>query len=844
MAANDNVTGYFGQEEINLNNAATETTLKQLLVAIQTLGGKSNNKTKSGKDLSTDLQDLFNQAKKAAASGKDFATVLQRLIKKEKSREKLLDKQEKAYFAAIKKIENFRDRTGAAASAIISFTKGVGSAANALRSMDGSVGGAVGALGQIPLGIGSMIEAVFGPVAAAVDSTFNAFVDAATVGANFEGNMRTLIRSSAEAGLSLQQFTSIIRQNGSTLVALGGSTAEGTKRLAEFGKEIRKSPLAADLARLGFSTQAINEGFIDYAKLLARTGRSGQIDLQNDRLLQQGTYEYMKNLDALSKLTGKNKEALQAEQEQRMNEAAYRATLRQMDGSSARELEKYIASLPPTMQKAAMSIIARGAPIGEEAANLMVQLPTVGNMLIETSKQISATGRLNENFANTAYDLTARNVKRFADSPEAQTFAKFIPEMNESMVGIFNLAERGEASLTKIEAERQKQLELLRKQGVPNLIDPATVQQFRQNIVQKSLEMQEALAEINLDKLQEVFEKAADVAIKALPAAIDLTVKGFYGLIAITTALGVASLYASARLNLLGLSAIRASGGNLLTGSSTRAGRAAVGRGSLIRGLGSTVVRRAAVPLTVAAGAYEGYTGYTDADKAVEAGKITSAEGTIRKSAAVTGAAGGTGGALAGAAIGASIGSAIPLVGTAIGGLLGGAIGYFAGSSAGKALGEKIGETIAGPKTVGEIEQRMKILNAKIASGNVGRSDSDEKTELQRLQNDLALLKKTQATSSNPISQTATTAQKALDTQAEQAKKELEAAKQKEEAAKKKLMSDATGTADKTKTTPEQIMTALNTNIEELVRLTGISNTLAQRHIGITSGLTNDAYRV
>lgn len=488
-----------------------------------------------------------------------------------------------------------------------------------------------------------------------------------------------------------------------------------------------------------------------------------------------------------------------------------------------------------------MSIIARGAPIGEEAANLMVQLPTVGNMLIETSKQISATGRLNENFANTAYDLTARNVKRFADSPEAQTFAKFIPEMNESMVGIFNLAERGEASLTKIEAERQKQLELLRKQGVPNLIDPATVQQFRQNIVEKSLEMQEALAEINLDKLQEVFEKAADIAIEYLPKAINAAADNFYAVAGAVALLKTLSFAASAALGLLTTSATIASG-RILLGGTTGAGRAGIG-GALNSVAGSTLTRIGA-PLAVAAGAYEGYTGYTDAGKAVTAGEITSAEGTIRKSAAVSGAAGGTGGALAGAAIGASIGSAIPLVGTAIGGLLGGAIGYFAGSSAGKALGEKIGETIAGPKTVGEIEQRMKILNAKIASGNVGRSDSDEKTELQRLQNDLALLKKTQATSSNPISQTATTAQKALDTQAEQAKKELEAAKQKEEAAKKKLMSDATGTADKTKTTPEQIMAALNTNIEELVRLTGISNTLAQRHIGITSGLTNDAYRV
>ena len=353
--------------------------------------------------------------------------------------------------------------------------------------------------------------------------------------------------------------------------------------------------------------------------------------------------------------------------------------------------------------------------------------------------------------------------------------------------------------------------------------------------------MQEALAEINLDKLQEVFEKAADIAIKALPKAIDAAAKNFYTVAGAVAILKGASLAASAALALLTASATMASGKSFLTGGSNRGGRAAVGRGALIRGLGSTVMRRAAVPITVAAGAYKGYTGYRDADKAVEAGEITSAEGTIRKTEAVTGAAGGTGGALAGAAVGASIGSVIPVVGTAVGGLIGGAIGWWAGSSGGKALGETIGETIAGPQTVGEIEKRMAVLNAKMAAGTIG---AGEKTELAQLQKDLSILKKTTATGSSPSSSTATNAQSQMNRDADEAKKAAEAAKLKEEEAKKKLISDTTGMGAKTKKSPEEVMLALNTNIEELVRLTGISNDLSKRHIGITSGLTNDAYSV
>jgi len=73
-----------------------------------------------------------------------------------------------------------------------------------------------------------------------------------------------------------------------------------------------------------------------------------------------------------------------------------------------------------------------------------------------------------------------------------------------------------------------------------------------------------------------------------------------------------------------------------------------------------------------------------------------------------------------------------------------------------------------------------------------------------------------------------------------------------EEKATKDLMSAGTNTASVTKSidhgqsTNSQltIMKELNSSIQELVGLTRINNTLTQRHIGVTSGLTNDAFAV
>lgn len=134
------------------------------------------------------------------------------------------------------------------------------------------------------------------------------------------------------------------------------------------------------------------------------------------------------------------------------------------------------------------------------------------------------------------------------------------------------------------------------------------------------------------------------------------------------------------------------------------------GRGAL--GLAS----KAAVPLTVAYGAYDAISGFQNAaenekaqtaqiDKKVASGEMTKEQaakaksevkkqGRVEKGGAIGGGVGMAGGAIAGASLGATIGSVVPGIGTAIGGVAGGVIGGIAGSGAGQWLGEKAGSAI------------------------------------------------------------------------------------------------------------------------------------------------------
>ena len=116
------------------------------------------------------------------------------------------------------------------------------------------------------------------------------------------------------------------------------------------------------------------------------------------------------------------------------------------------------------------------------------------------------------------------------------------------------------------------------------------------------------------------------------------------------------------------------------------------------------VVPGLATVASVGMGVHGAYTGYNAVEDDVKTGKITKAEGTVKKSeavgegagTAVGGAAGGWAGAATGAMAGAAIGSVVPVLGTAIGAALGGLIGGGLGAWGGGTLGGKAGKSLGG----------------------------------------------------------------------------------------------------------------------------------------------------
>jgi hypothetical protein len=869
------VTGQFGTEEVVLNNAATEATLKQLLAAMTAMAKASGVEIKNAATLDKDLGKLGKETQNAVKNGRKFQQGLKTGADSADGLSESLDDASEStdsWGQGLKDSLTLVGKMGQQVQKAIDF---IGGSLSSISNMGDSITSATDTLGNIPL-VGDAIKGVYGPVAGAVETLQTQFQSAASVGANFGGNIAEFSKAAGGAGMTMEQFSSVVQKNAQGLVFLGGSTAEGAKRLADMGKQIRKSQVGDELARLGFSTVDINNGLAEYSGRLARNGRAEQ--LSNKQLIGL-TGQYLKNLDAVSKLTGKSKEALQSEQDARQADAQYRIMLSKLSVEEQAEMEKLMDSIPKAHQTGLKEILATGTATSDEGVKAMAFLRESSGSAQKLFQQIESGQGLQEGFANDFYDTYAAEAKKFADSPIGQTLGKFDDTMNDFFVAAADVGARNK-TLTDIQIQTEAEAKALQekiKANTGEVIDPATIKTFKENIAQASTEFTTMLGSIDLAPLEKVFntalKAAADYLVPALNAAADnfgtfLIAMG--GANAALKALELAA-GAAAAAQLLG---VRRGGGGGGGGGGGAGGQPKTG--GAMKGAAKSMMKRAG-PLGLLYGLYEGYNDYSQVEADLEAGNITSGEATVEKSGVVGSVTGGTAGAMTGAAAGAAIGSVVPIVGTLIGGVIGGAVGYWAGSSAGEAIGETIGEALVGPETVSDIQAKIAAEEERIKRSEEGVNEywgreskgrEESLAQIEQYKKDLALIeennriveekKKAEAAANSevvvtPENPTTTTAeeQKTLELKAEEERKAKEAElkkKQIEQEKKKleeekKLNPDGTPiSSNTTQKTPDQLLADLNTSMNQLVQLATTQTMLAKKQLGVSGEAVGDLY--
>ena len=726
------VTGDLGGQPIQLNNAATEATLKQLLAAMTVIANNTGKdkgaQAKSKAELEKELKKLADAAKNQTRQT-DTATKAQKNLNQSladsaaqnKRAQELALKSEQATVFAMDKLEQFGNT---ARDSVIKLTNVMSSFAG----MGNSFSGAAATFNHIPV-IGGMLATVFGAVAGAADKLYTSFRTAGSVGASFGGDIIEMGKYASNAGLTFEQYGQVISKNGEALAYLGGTTTEGAKKLSKFTATLKSTGLQDELARIGYSAEDISNGMAQTAGRLAKAGLTRGM---SDEKIAAVTAGYLQNLDAVSRMTGKNKDALQAEADARMADSQYRLMLAKLDPDGAANLEKLMSSIPKEHQAGLKEIMATGTAVSKEAQAAMYYMNQTGQNTVELGEQMRRSGTLTKEQVTTFDKARKAEARQMAEEAKQgvgliSTLGNFGDSVQQAYtVGIMNSATQKD--LTEIEAEQAKE-KAKAAELEKTAMDPAKLLQFQQTIAATSNRFNETLANV-LPKLQTAFSQLAEVVEKYLVPAfkffaqhiedISIGLGLFIAAVAIAkTALAAFKAYQAWRA--LGkqpghpgappLMVKEVGGGGIDTDGpdKKRKKKSASSAKGLVKGLGV-----AGAVLSVGMLASD----ISDINEKEKSGEITKREADVGKGEAVGGAAGGAAGALGGAAAGAAIGSVVPVIGTVIGGAIGAAIGGYLGMKGGEVAGKATAELVVGPPGAGEkgTEQWLKVNDPNINS--------------------------------------------------------------------------------------------------------------------------------
>lgn len=372
------VTGRIGDNDVALDNAATEATLRAILLA---MSGSTKN-----------MDKLLNLASKAGMDPKAVAEA-----------NKGATAFGQAGFAAGKVASVAMaglSKTALVLGGVIgdltaSAFKTVGNLTDfAGKLLDGtaSVSGLFSAFKDLPLGLGA-VAGLFGKLAEMQEANLNAFRELSKSGINLGGDLDQVRLQALEAGLTMSEYGEILSKNAAVIASMGTSADDGAKSFRAVTKALTTGGLSKELLSLGYGFKDINELAANYIKV---NGGLTEAQKKDSNKLAQSVANYGKELDVLSRITGKNREQLEKEQEAMTQDANFQSYL---NGLDADERDKANAALRLAMESggkgAADALKAKllGLPPLTEEAQLYMATMQKGGKSIEEFYNIVKNGK-------------------------------------------------------------------------------------------------------------------------------------------------------------------------------------------------------------------------------------------------------------------------------------------------------------------------------------------------------------------------------------------------------------------------------------------------------------------
>lgn len=152
-------------------------------------------------------------------------------------------------------------------------------------------------------------------------------------GGGLNGDLFELKNSAAQARLTLDQFASITEKNAAALAAMGGTVSQGTRIFTQMSKEFFDGTnglqgFAERLTNMGMTTEDINEQLALMGEIQQR---QNLMDADVRRRSVESAVRLATEMDAMAKLTGKQKDALEEEMMASMRKGQVEAKFRKIE---------------------------------------------------------------------------------------------------------------------------------------------------------------------------------------------------------------------------------------------------------------------------------------------------------------------------------------------------------------------------------------------------------------------------------------------------------------------------------------------------------------------------------
>ena len=686
------VTGSIGNEYVELNNAATEVTLKQLLAAVQKQGGST------GAVGST-----------AGAAGVNAAAV-------------------EAAKASTKAQNDLAEKAINLKKTFSELAAGMMQLGGKLLDGTDKSSDLFSAFERLP-GVAGMVASGFAKVARFQEENLGAYQKITDAGVSFGGSLTDMRTAAASTYMTLEQFSGLMKRNSETFAKLGGTVDQGARAFVGLSNSLIKSETGDNLRALGFTTEQVNQGLAGY---LAVTGGRNQKEMQNTAAMTKGAGEYLTQLDALAAITGKSRE----EQEKALKEAsansAYEAMMQGLDEEGKKKATIAMQNALATGGKAGADLLKSQMlglpPMTEAAQKLQAMGPSVAAGIKQMGDAVTDTGKSMKDVekgraaaqigASKDADRLGKSTlaaMSFMSGPDAQTAQALQRADNVNRQQGIKTQADAEAQMKSITEEQKKRKE---SEAADAVQAQKAMQELSQTLLSALLPVIKIITPV-INAFAQVITMIAK-QFEKLHGGLQLAVLAIIAYVAAQKLMTAQSAAKSALGDIGG-----GSGGGGKTGGGLKGAMGSASKFAKLGGAAGALIGGASL-----------YSSFGDINDKVKSGKMTEEEASKEKAGAVGETGGGMAGGIAGAAAGAAIGSVVPVIGTIIGGLIGGALGSYGGSS----LGKSAADSLTGQKKAAD--GLMVNTPTSILAGEAGPEIVAPTRHFENLQNELQTLNK------------------------------------------------------------------------------------------------------